>query len=305
MIRAACVLVALGACTGGASSELGYEAPLQVPGAQFRPGPFPAPTGGPDVDGQPQPTVTEVVIGTFDQTLNGLVGPTAHGAIVGVVGADGNWIITAGPPSFSMPNAGTITTKFGFGDTAEPGPYTLQMAAVDGAGKIGSASSIALVADPIPLPPAEADATLIVGLVWSNAADLDLHVVDPEGSVAWTGQPNTIARPDPLVCNCDPNDPNLYYDGGILDRDDNQGCKFADATPNEHVVWQAMPPTGSYTVRVDARSMCGAPDAVWYVEVLDSSKSLLAAARGISTPDDVTYSQHGAGAGQTALTFKR
>jgi hypothetical protein len=306
-MRAATILVLLGACGGGASNDLGYEAPLQVPGAQFRPGPFPAPTGGPNVDGEPIPTTTQIVIGNFEQTVNASVGANAHGAIIGVVGADGNWIVTAGPPVFNMPDDGTISTRFGLGDAAQPGPFVLQLAAVDGAGKIGSAASVELVADPVPLPAADAGATLLVGLVWDNAADLDLHVVDPEGHEAWTGQPSTFPYPDPMTCNCVPvvQAADDMWDAGVLDRDDNKDCKFADATPSEHVVWHALPPTGKYTVRVDARSMCGAPDVAWYVEVLDTNQQLLAAARGVSTPDDVTYAAHGAGAGQTALTFSR
>jgi hypothetical protein len=61
-------------------------------------------------------------------------------------------------------------------------------------------------------------------------------------------------------------------------------------------------PSGEYTVRVDARSMCGDASAPWLVIVhhLDDPPIY---ARGIATPDDVTYQPHGAGAGITALHF--
>jgi hypothetical protein len=61
-------------------------------------------------------------------------------------------------------------------------------------------------------------------------------------------------------------------------------------------------PSGEYTVRVDARSMCGDASAAWAVTVL-SNGEVLAKTRGIATPDDVTYQMHGAGAGITALHF--
>jgi hypothetical protein len=51
--------------------------------------------------------------------------------------------------------------------------------------------------------------------------------------------------------------------------------------------------------------MCGDAAAPWFVEALDATGAVIGAARGISTPDDVTYGRHGAGAGITALTFAR
>ena len=41
------------------------------------------------------------------------------------------------------------------------------------------------------------DGELVVGLHWDGAADLDLHVVDPDGDEAWSGDPNTWQRPPP------------------------------------------------------------------------------------------------------------
>lgn len=295
--HALAALACLVACNG-ASSDPGYGDPLQVENAQYRPGTFPTPTGGPDAV-----SFTTVrsfaVIGEVRERLDGLVGPTAHGAIIGVQGGDGSWILTAGPPSFEAGSAvGTIDAKFGLADDAPPGPLTLEMSAVDGDGRIGEPITVDLTAEPVPPP----TGSLVVGLVWDSNADLDLHVFDPSGSEAFTGHPNTISRPDPMTCECNPNDPAPYYDGGILDHDGNADC-HRDGNPDEHVVWQAMPEHGKYTVKVEARAMCGAPSAPWFVEVFDGSGALLHAARGVSTQDDVTFGTHGAGAGVTALTF--
>jgi hypothetical protein len=299
-VAVAVAAVAFGVACSGASSDPGYGDPLQIPNAQYRPGSFPEPTGGPDTV-----SFTTVrsfaLIGEVREQLNGLVGPTAHGAIVGVQGGDGSWILTAGPPSFESGSAvGTVGAGFGIATDEPAGPLTLEMAAVDGDGHVGAPRTVELTAEPVP-PPTGA---LVVGLVWDTNADLDLHVIDPSGSEAFTGHPNTIDRPDPMTCECNPNDPAPFYDGGILDHDGNFDCT-RDGNPSEHVIWQAMPERGKYTVRVEARAMCGAPSSPWYVEVFDDTGALLHAARGVSTQDDVTFGSHGPGAGVTALTFDR
>ena len=84
-----------------------------------------------------------------------------------------------------------------------------------------------------------------------------------------------------------------------------------DGEPHEDVVWKMRTsssgmmiapviPSGEYTVRVDARSMCGDASAAWFVTAIPHGDRL-AEARGIATPYDVTYEPHGAGAGMTAL----
>lgn len=292
------VLGALATCDG-ASSELGYEADLQIPGAQYRPGAFPAPTGGPETLAITT-LHSEFVIGRIHERLHGVIGPTAHGAIVGIAGDTGAWILPAGPPAFDTPDDGTIDGEFGLSDVAPDGPFEIQMAAVDADGKIGEPLAVSLVADDVAPP----SGSLVVGLAWTGAADLDLHVIDPSGSEVYFGNPNSIPLPDVMTCGCNPTDQSRFYDGGVLDHDSNKQCEL-DGRPNEHVVWKAMPEAGTYTVRVDARAMCGDASAHWFVEVLDGNAAVITSARGISTPDDVTYQQHGAGAGQTALTFQR
>ena len=91
-----------------------------------------------------------------------------------------------------------------------------------------------------------------------------------------------------------------YLTGGILDRDGNKACRH-DGRPRESVIWQMPPPVGDYVVRVDARSMCSDASAAWYVAAYRGG-TLITAARGISTPDDVRL-PHGAGAGVRAFHF--
>jgi hypothetical protein len=299
-MRAAIVLVC--ACTA-ASPDPGYDAFVQIPGAQFRPGPFPAATGGPTALSVVT-THPSVVIGRVHEKVHGILGTGARAAIVGAHGTDGSWIVPAGPPDIDTPGFPTITSLFGLARDATPGPFALEVAATDPDGNIGEATELVLVADAEPVP----DGELVVALSWDGAADLDLHVIDPTGSEVWSGSPNTWKPPPPG----EPIDPDAFLTGGILDHDGNADC-HRDGAPSEHVIWKQrmdsmqkvidpIIPGGDYIVRVDTRSLCGDAGADWYVAAYRSGE-LLGAARGISTLDDVQLPSHGAGAGVTALTF--
>ncbi len=299
-MRALWLLGALAGCDA-ASSALGYDAFIQVPGAQFRPGAFPPATGGPAAQSVLTSHAT-VPIGRVDERLHAVLDGSSTASIIGVDGQRGAWILPAGLPDIDVPGSTSVSTTFAIADDAPPGPFTLLVSAVDRDGRIGEPAQTMLVADAVPPP----DGDLVVGLVWDGTADLDLHVVDPLGNDAWAGSPNTWKPPPPG----EPVDPNAFLTGGMLDRDANASCRH-DGSPSEHVIWKPrmgsngpVAPVivpGTYTVRVDARSLCGEPSAQWYVEVLRSGE-LVAAARGVSISDDV-LAPHGDGAGVLSLTF--
>jgi hypothetical protein len=71
--------------------------------------------------------------------------------------------------------------------------------------------------------------------------------------------------------------------------------------PQNNMMVSPIIASGTYTVRVDTRSLCKDASAYWYVEA-DSEGVDIGAARGLSTPDD-TLAPHGPGGGITALTF--
>jgi hypothetical protein len=295
------LFVVLAACNG-VTGDRGYGSELAIPGAQFRPGPFPSPTGGPAALSFVS-THASVVIGDVHERVHAVLEPAAHAAIIGLAGVDGAWIVVAGPPDIDTPGQPSATAIIGLDPATEPGPFTLLLAASDGDGKIGAAAALPLVADAEPPP----DGDLVVGLVWDSRADLDLHVVDPTGGEAYSGDPNTWKAPPPGT----PTDPNEFLGGGWLDHDGNAAC-HRDGAPNEHVIWTTRTgsngpvapiiPTGTYTVRVDTRSLCGDAGAAWYVEVY-AHGALVTAARGVSAAEDVITGTHRAGAGVTALTF--
>ena len=292
--------MAVAGCTA-ASSDPGTGVELQVPGAQYLPGPFPAPTGGP-ISTALQTTHASVLIGRLHEQLHGILSPDSTGAIVGIAGVDGAWILPAGPPDLNTSQA-TVTATFGLAPGTPPGPFTLEVAATDSDGRIGTPVGTGLVADDAPPPQGD----LVVELAWKSTADLDLHVIDPTGGEAYYGNANTWQRPPPG----NPVDPCDYLTGGWLDRDANQDCTLNSA-PSEHVVWTTrmtttcpatapVIPPGKYTVRVEAHAMCDDASAPWYVAVYHEG-ALIAQARGVATPDDVQQ-PHGKGAGLTALTF--
>jgi hypothetical protein len=293
----------MAACTGDASPELGLGDLLLVDNAQYRPGAFPAATGGPDVTSA-QTAHSTIVVGSHREPLRGVLAPAARAAIIGIPGARGSWIVPAGAPDTDTPGEPSVHATLGFSPELPVGAFELFVAAVDGDGHIGAPAGVELFAAPAAPP----DGDLVVTLAWTGAADLDIHVIDAAGGEAWQGHPNTWQQPPPGTPGIDPC---AWASGGILDHDANEGCARSGVA-TEDVVWKArdcsgrtimpMIPSGAYTVRVEARAMCGDASAPWAVSVYQAGV-LAGTARGIATPYDVEYEPHGAGAGTTALTF--
>jgi hypothetical protein len=295
-------------CSGGATPDLGYGNDLVVVGAQFRPGPFPSPTSGPSTIDIMQ-AHTSVVIGQERETVNAIFDGTATGAILGIDGEPGCWIVKTLPPDIEEPGEATMSETIGLSLDAQQGAFTLDVAATDSAGNVGEPATIQYMA--VGAAPPSGD--LVITLLWDSTADLDLHVVDPLGNEAWSGKPSTYTPPP---AGSGPIDPTTQEEevlaSGWLDTDANADCTY-DGAPAEHVVWtprfdpdtsqtvQPDIPSGTYTVRVDTRSLCKDPIAYWYVEA-DYEGSDVAAARGVSPPD-AALAPHGPGAGITALTF--
>ncbi len=284
------LLVLLCACDA-ASPEPGLDAMLQVEGAQFRPGPFPPAESGPETLAV-QAQQSEIIVGRSGSRVRGVLAADATGAVIGIEGFDGTWILPASGSDLDTPGLATAKASLALSPDFPTGPFTLKIAASDAKGRFGAAGAQMLVANPEDEPTGE----LVIGLVWDSAADLDLHVVDPMGGEAWSDDPNTVVQPPPGT----PVDPEAWKAGGILDHDGNKEC-MREGNPREHIIWQMPPPSGNYTVRVDARQMCGDASAAWYVYAKRGDQ-ILGAARGVATPDD-TLAQHSAGAGVLALTF--
>ena len=290
MRAAALALLALVACDA-ASSDPARDALLQVAGAQWRPGPAPDAEGGPAVERvlTQRPTLARDTTG---QRLTGTLAAGATALWLGLDGDDGGWIVPAGLTTADVPDLPSFGADVALGADAPLGPITLRLIAVADGERPGAATTIDLVADEVPPPAGE----LVFALGWDGPADLDLHVVAPDGGEAWSGDPSTWEPPPPGT----PPDPDAWRSGGLLDHDANGECR-RDPRPREHVVWTRPPPAGRYTVRVDARSLCGGAGAYYYVAAYRAgSATPLAAAAGLATADSVLL-PHGAGAGVTAF----
>lgn len=291
----AVILVLLASCTDGASPDLGLTARLQIEGAQFRPGAFPADDGGP-LTSSFVTRQSMIVVDRTGETLRAILEPRARAAAIGVVGDDNAWIVLAGPPDLDTPGQPVARASFALAPTFPRGPFELRVAASDEAGRFGPITTRAILALDGDPPAGE----LVVGLVWEGRADLDIHVVDPLGGEAWSDDPNTYVPPPPGT----PADPFAYQMGGILDRDGNKDCR-RDGRPREHVIWAMPPPAGPYIVRVDTRAMCGDAIASWYAFALRGGE-VLAEARGIATAEDAILPPNElgrGGAGVLALEF--
>jgi len=75
-----------------------------------------------------------------------------------------------------------------------------------------------------------------VTLTWSTTADLDLHVLEPNGTEIYYG--------------------NRTADGGTLDVDSNGGCSNTTTSPVENVFWANTPASGTYTAKVEYYEGC-------------------------------------------------
>ena len=116
---------------------------------------------------------------------------------------------------------------------------------------------------PRPNPAPEFDASdLRITLYWNNKSDMDIHVVEPDGSRIWYNNRGPTASQ------------------GTLDIDSNSNCNVD--RPNEpggieNVYWPngVAAPTGDYSISVDRYSGCRLPDAQWIVEVWNGTELVL------------------------------
>jgi hypothetical protein len=279
------------ACSSGVQADLGLDAYLQVPGAQFFRGPMPAgSSAGPKVE---QLTLINNNIwpGMSNEPISGALGPTATAAALGLQNDVGYWVVVAGAPDFNLPDDPTFAVNGVFSNGLVVGDYTLVVHGVDASGNFGPPAKQILIAETSPTePPATGD--LVVTLTWDTDANLDLHVVDPMGVDIYWG--NQSSEPPP---------PAGGVDGGsygYIDYDSNANCVI-DGLNREDAIWPHPPPPGQYIVRVDTPSLCGQPIANWQVKVVLEGKQV-ANASGVSVSAD-TLGSHGSGSGQLALQF--
>ncbi len=288
MRRMLVALLALAGCSS-VNNDPAADAELRLTNAQFYRGKPPAAGDGPSVT-QLVPSPNLIRRGPSG-SVSGSVPRETTAVAVWLDGDVGYWIVTPGsldPMQLGQLNFGAPAT---YARNLPAGSYTLHAAAADGRGHFGPPTDFALKTEETPIM-----GTLVVSLAWDTEADLDLHVVTPDGTEVWANKINSAPLPVPGQ----PTDPNAWKSGGILDFDSNGSCVI-DGRRLENVYWTVPPPSGHYIVRVDTFSMCGEYIANWRVNATLGDQTLGAAA-GFGRDTDVVL-PHGAGAGVKALEF--
>jgi uncharacterized protein YfaP (DUF2135 family) len=124
-----------------------------------------------------------------------------------------------------------------------------------------------------------------ISVSWSDTSDVDLHVVDPNGEEIYYGHTASASN-------------------GKLDLDSNAACHRDSSggfKSNENIVWPASQgATGTYIVRLDHWSACGATVPVDYVVTVNTRTGGAQVFSGtFNGPGD----SGGAGSGQLITTF--
>jgi hypothetical protein len=203
-------------------------------------GAAPQPSGGPSA------TVAGIAVmingGSSQQTLNG--GASFDRVIVSVSGLEDyfeltlpagtgseNLVLTANPDAY----AGNLTFNYAVASGVNLGPYATQSIRFI---RVGTGD-------------------VQISVAWDDSADVDLHVVDPNGEHIYFGHRDAVS-------------------GGTLDLDANAACTkntFTDGHPpafvsNENVVWargEGIP--GTYTAYLHYWSACGLPQTNWVATI--------------------------------------
>lgn len=280
-------LLVLAACSDGVDVDTGYDASMTVDEAQFFREAMPADVSGPAV--KTASCAQSIPVGQQGRTCSGDLDPAATAVAIGLNGDVGYWVLPAKIPDFSAPDTPTFDAIISLSKTVVPGAREIVIRAVDQNGHFG-APYIRNVNVVSKVPAGH----LVVTLSWSNRADLDLHVVDPNGVDIFARNLSSYEPPPPGK----PEPPGTTHDGGVLDFDSNAQC-VPDGRMAEDVVWVDPPPKGHYIVRVDTTDLCGEIDAPWKVEARLEGV-VVASASGTGTVDDTRF-PHERGAGVLAF----
>lgn len=192
----------------------------------------PAPGAGPAVT---VPTNADGITG--GSTALDLAGTAPFRTVaVFVPGADGHYLVTL--PG-DLTTAISVITISGLVPTAD---FQVQYAVAGVDGEWGPRQAMDVHAI------TAAGGDIQVSVTWNTEADVDLHVVDPGGSEIYYGSRTSAS-------------------GGELDIDANAACSTSNLR-QENVGWKSgTAPSGTYHVRVDYWSSCGATQTDYIVTV--------------------------------------
>lgn len=275
------ILLSLGMGCDAASSLSHLGSLLRIDGAQRIVGVPPQAETGPRVQGF---TLLQSSIwpGQKDKPISGTLTQDASAVSLFLESDNAHYVVVAKAADVTAPELPTFATLLSFSPWLPLGPQRLLLQAVHRDGKYGPPSVISLQSmDETPV-----DAALVIRLRWQRAADLDLHVEQPNGQFIFARRKVNGASSAPLGRD------------GYLDVDSNAQCVI-DGKQVEQVIYKQTPQAGRYRIRVDTFSLCEQATAFWQVQVLQAGQQL-AEAKGQSLASD-TRSDHGAQSGTLAL----
>jgi hypothetical protein len=283
------IALASSACGEGARADLGLHAWMRVDGAQYYRGAMPD-GRGPSVASIELATNT-MRAGELGKPVKGSLAPGANAVALMLGGDDGYWILPTDAPDVASPTYPSFHAALSFSRDLRGGDYTLVVRAVDADGQFGPANQDNVLNATAEGAPA---GELVFALTWDTEADLDLHVVEPDGVEIFNRNINSYTKPAPGQ----PSDPGAVLRGGVLDFDSNANCVI-DGVRQENIAWSAPPPSGHYIARVDTFSLCGEIDAHWTLRAYRAG-DVIAEAHGASFEAD-TRPPHDRGAGVLAI----
>lgn len=273
-------IVLLVAGCDSASSLRHLGSLLRIEGAQRVPGPPPQSATGPAVQGVTL-LQSQIWPGQVDKPMGGTLAQGSSAVSVFLVGDNAHYILVAKAPDVSAPELPTFAALLSFSPLLPHGPMTLHIQATNVQGDYGLPSEHSLLSIDEPF----VSGALVIRLRWQRAADLDLHVEQPNGQHIYSR--SKVDRGSVPMSTA-----------GSLDLDSNAQCVI-DGKQTEQVIYQQAPQPGRYRIRIDTFSLCGQATAYWMVDVLQEGK-LLAQSAGQSLPSD-TRGDHGAQSGVLAL----
>ncbi|MEN0067092.1 MAG: hypothetical protein AAGA48_33485 [Myxococcota bacterium] len=267
-------MLALWGCTSSVSQfGPGLDLSIQVAGAQLQNGPIGPDRGGPTVSQvlRPQP---EVLRGETGVALNGRLAPGGVALHLQAEGDDDHWVLPAQGFDFVVADELQFSAELSISHAVPKDRIPLRLAAADADGRLGPVFETELLLRD-DLPPA----VLLVSLAWDAPADVDLHVVDPDGVVIGAKDLNSLPAPNGPIA-----DPDGWMQGGYLDFDSNQQCRL-DLRNRENIIWLNPPPSGRYQIFAHLFSPCDHP-AVNMVAVAQLDSEVVARAGTTQYPFD-------------------
>jgi hypothetical protein len=260
---------------GGLDPSRGLQADLRVSGGQFHegspsvaPGDAGAPaTGDSDASADALPTVVSVntknlVVwpGQAGKSLQVLTSPQARTVAAWLDHDEGYWVVPVADESIDNRPDLELSMLVDFSPNAALGVRKLWFAAADEHGRFGPAIYLPYhFVDQVP------DGDLVIRLTWEQNMDLDLIVVDPDGSTL-SPAGYVDAEGAAISSGADGGTPYYYFDS-------NSDCRI-DGDRRENAVYPSAPPSGTYRVYVRLNRSCGVDETGWTVDVYRHGKKI-------------------------------